>query len=89
MDHTFQPGKIRRGYCSVCRQAVWHSNHTGKPLAGMETTDLDREIALAVAKSQEMSAELLRPLGSISKKAGNMERNSPLFHGKGDQPTLF
>jgi hypothetical protein len=54
----------------------------------METADQDRAEALAVAQAEELSAELRRPLKDISRKAGQMERESPLFYGQ-INPTLF
>jgi len=56
--------------------------------AGMETADQDRAEALAVAQAEELSAEMRRPLKDISRKAGQMERESPLFYGQ-INPTLF
>lgn len=58
-------------------------------LPGCETADDEREKALAIAQAEEMTAELLKPLGDVSTKAGRMERESPLFFGTGDNPTLF
>ena len=60
----------------------------GLSFAGMETADQDRAEALAVAQAEELSAELRRPLKDISRKAGQMERESPLFYGQ-INPTLF
>ena len=57
--------------------------------SGLETCDRDRAEALAAARAEELTAELRRPLKDISGKAGDMERNSPLFYGSGDNPTLF
>jgi hypothetical protein len=58
-------------------------------LAGMETSDRDRHEARAEAEREAMEAKMREPLGSISGKAGRMERDSPLFFGTGDNPTLF
>ena len=58
-------------------------------LPGMETSDADRLAALGVAQAAELTAELRKPLADVSKKAGDIERNSPLFFGQGDNPTLF
>ena len=57
--------------------------------AGLETVDMDRAEALAAAQAEELTAELRRPLGDVSRKAGDMERFAPLFFGSGDNPTLF
>lgn len=37
----------------------------------------------------ELEDLMRKPLGSVSKAAGEMERNSPLFYGTGDNPNLF
>lgn len=42
-----------------------------------------------IAQAAELTAELRRPLGDVSAKAGEMERKAPLFYGKGDNPLLF
>ena len=57
--------------------------------SGLETVDQDRADALAAAQAEELTAELRRPLNDISAKAGRMERESPLFYGTGDNPTLW
>ena len=57
--------------------------------AGMtEAVSLQQEAA-AVYTSEELTKRLLEPGQSISKRAGEMERNAPLFHGTGSNPTLF
>jgi hypothetical protein len=54
----------------------------------METADQERAEALAVAQAEELTAEMRRPLKDISRQAGEMERNAPLFYGQ-ITPTLF
>jgi hypothetical protein len=49
----------------------------------------DRAQARAEAEGEELTAELLKPKADISAKAGRMERDAPLFWGKGDNPALF
>ena len=39
-------------------------------------------------QGEELTARLLEPLGDINHRAGELERDSPLFFGK-VQPTLF
>ena len=88
--HPFKPGTVYRGFCSVCKQAVWHSNHPqSAALPGMENADQERATESGLALAADLSAELRRPLADVSKKAGKMERHSPLFFGTGDQPSLF
>lgn len=49
----------------------------------------DRAQAAAEAQGEALTAEMLQPKADISKKAGHIERESPLFFGKGSNPTLF
>ena len=57
--------------------------------AGMETADADRAQALGLAQAEELTKILHSPKADVSGKAGDMERNAPLFFGQGDNPTLF
>jgi len=45
--------------------------------------------AVAELSGEELTAKLLEPKADVSAKAGNMERNAPLFFGTGDNPSLF
>jgi hypothetical protein len=56
---------------------------------GMESAGEDRKQARAEFEGEELTAELLKPKADISAKAGRMERDAPLFWGKGDNPALF
>ena len=56
---------------------------------GMEEDVEEQERKAQALSGQQLSEEMRRPLGNISKAAGEMERESPLFHGKGDNPLLF
>lgn len=58
-------------------------------LAGMETADADRETIRQLTEAAELTAKMREPGRNISDKAGQMERNSPLFFGAGLNPTLF
>lgn len=58
-------------------------------LPGMENADTEREAARGEAEGKLLSDEMLRPKGDISGAAGRMERESPLFHGTGENPSLF
>jgi hypothetical protein len=58
-------------------------------LVGMESVTGDRAAALAVSEGESLSARLREPGGDVSAIAGRMERDSPLFFGKGDNPGLF
>jgi hypothetical protein len=57
--------------------------------SGLETCDRDRQEALVVAQAEELTARLRSPGRDISARSGDMERNSPLFIGTGDNPVLF
>jgi len=59
------------------------------PLTGMERADLERVEALAIAQAEAMAETMRQLLENISRKAGSIERDSPLFYGSGDNPTLF
>ena len=56
---------------------------------GMEAVVEQQATAAALYSAEELSARMLEPLTNISRKAGDMERNAPLFHGTGSNPTLF
>lgn len=49
----------------------------------------DRAEALAIAQGEELTTAMRQTGKSISSKAGRIERESPLFHGTGENPTLF
>lgn len=49
----------------------------------------DRAEALAEAQGEELTVAMLKPKADISAKAGRIERESPLFFGTGENPTLF
>ena len=56
---------------------------------GMEMCDSERAAAWAASQAEELTAELRRPLGDVSRKVGEIERNFPLFFGTGTNPSLF
>ena len=60
-----------------------------RTFAGMEQDVRLQSEAAAVYTAEELTKRLLEPGQSISKRAGEMERNAPLFHGTGDNPSLF
>lgn len=57
--------------------------------SGLESCDREREASRLQAQAEELTAEMRRPLADVSRMAGRMERESPLFHGTGSNPTLF
>jgi hypothetical protein len=58
-------------------------------LLGMAEDIVKRLEAEQLAMQQNLSAILKTPLGNISSKAGEMERDSPLFFGTGTNRSLF
>ena len=56
--------------------------------AGMESDVQLQAEAAAEYQGEELTAKLLEPLGNINHRAGDIERNSPLFFGQ-VHPTLF
>ena len=58
-------------------------------IEGMEGLVAERNEARIEAEVNEMQETMRKPLGDVSQKAGDMERNAPLFFGTGDNPTLF
>jgi hypothetical protein len=62
-----------------------------RALPGMEGADAERAQAEAEQQGRELTERLREPGANISKKAGQMERESPLFFGTGagGQDTLF
>ena len=87
--HAFKVGYTPR-LCAVCGRGPGDPVHL-LDLFGAEAEKqasmYEHEIALAQA--EELSAEFKRPLGDVSRKAGEIERNSPLSFGTGDNPGLF
>jgi hypothetical protein len=84
--HTYTG--YRGGRCQVCGETPGASLHV-LTLAGMDTTDQDRETARQMQEAQDLTAQMRQPLGDVSAKAGKMERDAPLFFGKGANPGLF
>jgi hypothetical protein len=56
--------------------------------AGMETAVEEQTAAAGVYTAGELTAKMLEPLGDVSRKAEELELNSPLFYGQ-VHPTLF
>ena len=86
MNHAFkslQPGSNR---CKECGGWVDHP-HQSREL--WSDVDRDRDEAKAAHEALEMAKQMRRPLKDVSEAAGIMERRSPLFYGKGNNPTLF
>ncbi len=76
------------GRCVLCDRHAGDVAHI-LTLAGSETVDDDRAAAAGLALAEDLTALMRTPKADVSAKAGRMERNSPLFFGQGDNPTLF
>ena len=50
---------------------------------------VDREHARQVQDALDLAAIMRTPKADISRKSGILERESPLFHGTGENPCLF
>ena len=57
--------------------------------AGMAQAVIAQELAAAEQAGQELTALMREPKADISKSTGELERESPLFFGTGDNPSLF
>jgi hypothetical protein len=55
----------------------------------MEEADREREEARGLMQRMEIEETMRAVKADISAKAGEMERNAPLFFGTGDNPSLF
>lgn len=84
--HAFRPHRPHPQYCAVCMAdagAPWHS------LELFTDADREREEARRAQDASDLAATMRTVKADISQAAGRMERESPLFFGKGDTPTLW
>jgi hypothetical protein len=58
-------------------------------LPGFESAIEEQNAGAERVRGEQLTAEANRPLGDIESAAGEMERNSPLFRGKGPQGELY
>ena len=88
--HAFKPGRHTGRWigCAVCGQPVGAGVHI-LAFAGMEAANREAEEVRQQAEAAELTARMLEPRPSIDGKVGRMERESPLFYGAGDNPTLW
>jgi hypothetical protein len=73
--------------CEVCHRLRGSAVHV-LALAGM-VADCEGEEARQRAKAAELTARLIELRASIDGKVGELERESPLFYGTGENPTLW
>lgn len=89
--HGFKPGQHTGRWigCAVCGQPIGATIHI-LALAGMETSDREGKEARQQVEAAELTARLIEPRPpNIERRAGIMERESPLFYGTGDNPALW
>lgn len=95
---VYECGNCKTGVVSVTRPKkcgacgageVFMQNTAEVALPGMERAALERLAAFAESEAAKLSAKMREPLGSVSRSAGKMERDAPLFHGTGENPGLF
>jgi hypothetical protein len=85
-------GKVSGAEMTRCRihfDARNPENSYALPIEGIDELLTEQAEAAALAQGEELTRILRTPIANISDDAGEMERNSPLFFGKGDNPTLF
>jgi len=85
---TPHAGKFLGGACTLCGLPPESALHT-YTLPGFEAVTELRADAAAIQTGEELTAAMREPLKDVSRMAGRIERDSPLFFGLGDNPTLF
>lgn len=76
--------------CEACGAgAMFLEAEAEVSLPGCEKVARDRAEAYGVAQAAAMSERLRSARGDVSRTAGRLERESPLFFGSGDNPGLF
>ena len=84
--HAFRAISAKVHRCAVCGgwpDADYHN------LELFTDADRERQAALDLADAERMTATMRTVKGDVSRAAGILERESPLFYGKGDAPCLF
>jgi hypothetical protein len=84
-----QVAKGKPKNCIQCEAGpVWLSEQVSVPELFAGATEA-RAVAMAQSEGEKLAAKMREPVADISKEAGRIERESPLFFGTGDNPTLF
>ena len=87
--HTSVVAYCKPDRCRACLAgAAWMKDEAEVSLPGFDL-EYERVAALAQSQGEELTERLRSPKADVSAKAGEMERNAPLFYGTGDNPTLF
>lgn len=84
--HVFRPIKAKSAQCAICGGWADASYHN---LELFTDADRERETMRQLAEAEELTAKMRRPKADVSKAAGILERESPLFFGTGANPGLF
>ncbi len=58
-------------------------------MPGMEAAEMEREEARGLTERMKLEERMRTVKADVSARAGEMERNAPLFYGTGNSPTLF
>lgn len=76
--------------CEACGSpAMWLESEAEVALPGCEQVARERAEANGVAVAAQLSARMRTPKDNISREAGRIERDSPLFRGQGENQLLF
>jgi hypothetical protein len=87
--HLLTGVKAPKAQCGVNALEAAIAKAKTLPLPGMESVDEDCTDAAAIQTGEDLTAKMREPLKDVSQMAGRIERDSPLFFGLGDNPTLF
>jgi hypothetical protein len=79
----------RRDVAGEIREEHRTKIERGEILPGMETAVREQREAAATEQGRQLTDRANRPPESIEETAGNIERESPLFRGKGPQGELY
>jgi hypothetical protein len=76
---------------ALCKRCTLRAGNPVHLLAlpGFEDVTEQRADAAAIQQGEELTAAMREPLKDVSRMAGRIERDSPLFFGLGENPTLF
>ena len=78
---------IRLPYYDKATESLWEDAQPALPGFGDAVEDAHQ--AKEQGAGDELTARMREPARDISTDAGRMEREAPLFFGKGDNPILF
>jgi hypothetical protein len=79
----------RRDVAGEIREQHRTKLERGEILPGMETAVREQDEAAAAEQGRQLTEQANRPPESIEETAGRIERESPLFRGKGQQGELY